>query len=590
MLLLLLACTGPNESKPTGDDTAPPGCDTVWHTDLDGDGYGDPDATSVGCEPVGVQVEDGTDCDDDDASTHPGADEACDDPTDRNCDGSVGYADVDADGTAACDDCDDTDATAHPGAAEFCDGADDDCDGDADEDAVDGTVLYADLDGDGYGDPDSSTRACDAEDGWITDFTDCDDGNPDIHAGATETCDGVDQDCDGTPDDNAADATTWYDDDDGDGFGGGLGTLACDDPGDASSVDGDCDDDDAAVNPDAVEVCNGVDDDCEGTTDGSDAADPTTWYEDRDSDGYGNADRSSVSCDAPTGWVATSGDCDDTWDGASPSVAETCDEADNDCDGSVDEDDATDAPTWYIDADADGYGDSGTSTVSCDAPSGYVSLPTDCDDTDATVSPGDFERCGGGDEDCDGDVDEDSAADASTWYYDADGDGFGDAGTRTASCEAPAGFLADDQDCDDADAATNPDGTEVCGGQDEDCDGVTDEDDASDAPTWYRDADGDGWGATSTRACEVPSGYVADSGDCDDADTAFHPFATEDDCDDPTDYNCDGSVGYADADADGWAACEDCNDADATTNRQATEICDGLDNNCNGLKIGRAHV
>ena len=69
-------------------------------------------------------------------------------------------------------------------------------------------------------------------------------------------------------------------------------------------------------------------------------------------------------------------------------------------------------------------------------------------------------------------------------------------------------------------------------------------------------------------------------GDCDDADAAFYPGATEDDCTDSNDYNCDGSVGFEDADGDNHPACEDCDDADAGINPDASEICDEIDNDC----------
>jgi hypothetical protein len=105
-------------------------------------------------------------------------------------------------------------------------------------------------------------------------------------------------------------------------------------------------------------------------------------------------------------------------------------------------------------------------------PSGYVTSDDDCDDTDADIHPGADEYCNGTDDDCDGDTDEDDALDVSTFYADADGDGYGDAGSTTAACAAPSGYTADATDCDDADASVWPGATEVCGdGQINDCDG-----------------------------------------------------------------------------------------------------------------------
>ncbi len=142
------------------------------------------------------------------------------------------------------------------------------------------------------------------------------------------------------------------------------------------------------------------------------------------------------------------------------------------------------------------------------------------------------------------------------------------------------GYVAS-EDCDDEDPEINPGAVEVCDGIDNDCSGDIDGD-ATDRPTWYADVDEDGFGDESqaTLACEQPAGTVDVAGDCDDTDSAFNPSATEDDCADPNDYNCDGSVGFADKDGDGWAACEECNDANKLINPDATEVCDEVDNDC----------
>ena len=257
----------------------------TWYGDADGDGYGDDAATSVACEqPSGTSAE-GGDCDDDDDAIHPGAPEDdCTDPVDYNCDGSVGYADADEDGWAACEDCDDADAAVNPDATEVCDGIDNDCDAAVDDedsslDTSTGSTWYADVDGDGFGDPAVSTEACEQPSGYLEDATDCDDTDAAVNPDATELCNGVDDDCDGTVDEpDAADASTWYDDADGDGYGdASASTTACDQPTGTVEDDSDCDDTDADVNPDAVELCDGIDNDCDGTADPDDAWWDTDW-------------------------------------------------------------------------------------------------------------------------------------------------------------------------------------------------------------------------------------------------------------------------------------------------------------------------
>ena len=587
---------------------------STWYLDADGDGYGDDGTAVSACEQPSGYSAYGGDCDDADAAYNPGATEDdCTDPADYNCDGSVGWADDDGDGWAACEDCDDSDAAVSPDGTELCNGVDDDCDGSVDEDdATDAATWYADTDGDGYGDVASADTACAAPSGYVGDATDCDDGDAGINPAAAEACNGVDDDCDGTVDEGVLDS--FYADADGDGYGDAAdATEACSAPSGYGVDASDCDDADAAVNPAAAEACNGVDDDCDGTVDEADADDAATWYQDLDGDGYGDAAASTVACDQPSGYVADATDCDDGAVAVHPAATELCDGTDNDCDGTVDEDDADDASTWYADGDGDGYGDAGSSAAACSQPSGYVADATDCDDGDAAVSPAGTESCNGVDDDCDGSVDEDDAVDAATWYADADGDGYGDVGSSTTACSQPSGYVADATDCDDGDAAVSPAGSEVCNSIDDDCDGLVDDDDASvdlsSGGSWYADADGDGYGdaASGDAACSQPSGYVADATDCDDTDAAVSP--AEDELCDGIDNDCDGAVDedgavdgsswYADGDGDGYGdagsattACSqpsgyvadatDCDDGDGGVYPGAIETCDGVDQDCSG--------
>jgi Concanavalin A-like lectin/glucanases superfamily/Putative metal-binding motif len=330
----------------------------AYFTDSDGDGFGDPSGLVEACErPAGTVTTD-TDCDDSRSDVFPGALEVCDD-TDNDCDGVVDddltaswYVDGDGDGfgdlstaTSTCEpssgmvtdgsDCDDGNSDVNPAAVEACNGLDDDCDGATDEAGAEGeTDWYLDIDGDGYGDPTLSWQACDAP-GWtVADSTDCDDSDSDVHPGADEWCNSIDDDCDGDTDEAGAfDEATWYADADGDGYGDPDTTsLACVAPSGTVAGDTDCDDNDAAINPAASEVCDEVDNDCDGDVD-----DGVTilWHTDSDGDGYGDPSDTALACEAPSGMVFDWTDCDDSDAAIHPAATEVeCDGIDDDCDGS----------------------------------------------------------------------------------------------------------------------------------------------------------------------------------------------------------------------------------------------------------------
>ncbi len=284
-------------------------------------GCGDKDDDEAG-EDTSIELDDGgdgSDGGDDDDDTLP--------------------SDLDNDGWGDEIDCDDNNPDINPGADELCNEVDDDCDGDIDEEAVDGIPLYGDADGDGYGDEDYATVGCEAEEGKATEAGDCDETDPTINPGADEACNEIDDDCDGDIDEDVEEGSTWYADSDGDTFGDPDNTMDGCSPGDGwVSNDEDCDDSSAAVSPIAVEVCNEIDDDCDGNTDDSSALDADTWYEDGDEDGYGDPDSTVQACEQPTDYVDNSDDCDDANDENNPDAAEECgDVEDNDCDGDIDE-------------------------------------------------------------------------------------------------------------------------------------------------------------------------------------------------------------------------------------------------------------
>lgn len=377
-------------------------------------------------------------------------------------------------------------------------------------------------------------------DGYDT-SSDCDDSNATINPGATETCNAADDNCDGEIDEGTE--LTFYADADGDGYGDVAVTeLACTESAGWVADDTDCDDTEALRNPGVAEVCDEIDNDCDDEVD--DGVE-LTFYMDGDADGYGDAAISALACAATAGWVASDTDCDDAVGSTHPGAGETCNEVDDDCDDSVDEGVTT---TFYMDGDGDSFGDASMPAEACAAPSQYVRDATDCDDSDGTVNPAVEEACDGVDEDCNGTVDDlpESSADGAIYFADIDGDAFGDADTTMRRCAATADWVADSSDCDDRRSWINPDATETCDGGDEDCNGATDDIDPAGTEGFvlYADGDGDGYGTdgSSVRGCDEEDGWVFDRDDCDDADPAISPAAT----DDPTapnfvDEDCDGS-------------------------------------------------
>ena len=329
-----------------------------------------------------------------------------------------------------------------------------------------------------------------------------------------------------------------------------------DDDGDGLVDEGFDADGDGVADCDDIEECDGVDNDGDGVVD--------QGFDDLDGDGLADCiDRET--CDG----VDNDGDglidedfTDLDGDGLADCLdTEECDGLDNDGDGATDE--------GFDDTDSDGIGDC-VETEDCDGldndgdglvdedfdqdGDGFATCAGDCDDADPAVYPGVAEICDGVDQDCDGVADED---------FDLDGDGHLDA-------TACAGIGGDD--CDDTDATVYAGAPEECDGVDDDCDGLVDE---------GFDADGDGY--LDLTACAGIGGN-----DCDDADAAVNPAATE--ACNGIDDNCDLFVDEGfDLDGDGHldtAQCgehgSDCDDADVSVYEGAPELCDGVDNDCDG--------
>jgi hypothetical protein len=528
---------------------------------------------------------------------------------------------------------------------ELCNGSDDDCDGATDEDFADlGDSCTA-----GTGDCQVSGNMVCTEDGS---GTECD-ATP--GTGGAETCNGIDDDCDGATDEDFADL--------GDSCTAGIG--ACEAPGSmVCTEDGSGTECDATPGTPTDEVCNFKDDNCDGQTDEGFPLD-FTYYSDSDQDTYGDPDGSIQTCldTPPTGYVEDNTDCNDSDETINPGATEICDDQiDNDCDELVD---GADTTTYYLDSDGDGYG-TGDAILACEAPGeNYVVIGGDCDDTDKAVNPGAAELCNNIDDDCDATIDEDLTQDTTCGV----GACSGNTGTETCdagiwindTCDPQAGATTEtcdniDNDCDGpvdedltqscgSDVGECQSGTqtcsggewgvcdgevtasaETCDGLDNDCDGTPDED----FPTLGNPCDGDDTDLCEegTVVCKEDQTGVECNDDPADNDVEICNNI-DDDCDGSTDeeltQSCGSDVGEcqsgtqtcsagewgacvgevppadeicngldddcngtlplneSDADGDGVMVCAgDCNDADAAKNPYADEVCDGLDNNCNG--------
>ena len=381
--------------------------------------------------------------------------------------------------------------------------------------------------------------------------------------------------------------------------------------------------------PGSADVCDGVDNDCDGLIDGGDTdsdgvgdvCDPCPidpFETDLDGDGAYSCD----DCDDNDpfannddndgdGFSNCQGDCADNDPNVSQGLPELADGIDNDCDGAVDE------GTANYDDDGDGFAENGG----------------DCNDGDPLIFPGGVEDCDGQDEDCDLVIDNDTAC------VDDDNDGFsenqgdcndGDPNVNPGEAEIMGNLVDDDcddvvddgtndpdddgylapLDCDPGDGDVFPGAPEIFDGQDNDCDGVIDEDTLNydddgdgmsefagdcnddDANTYegapeladYRDNDCDGEIDEGTiNFDDDGDGASENGGDCNDSNLNVYPGALE--VANGVDDDCDGQIdeGLDDLDGDGWGVAEDCDDNDGWVHPQAVEFCDDIDNDCNDV-------
>ncbi|MES2515719.1 MAG: MopE-related protein [Bacteroidota bacterium] len=541
---------------------------TTFYRDFDNDGFGMASSgTTLACTAPPGYAGNNADCNDGNANIHPGATEIIGDGIDQDCNMmEMCYVDADNDGyrpnsTATVNssdmdcvdayeatpsdpvgDCDDANMNINPGRPEMCNGVDDDCDGLIDEGFT--TTYYRDFDSDGYGMAASGTTiACSAPTGYVSNNTDCNDGNSAIHPGAVEIIgDGIDQNCNSME--------VCYADADNDGYRPNStatvnsSDLDCNDAFEATTTDpvGDCDDANFNIHPGSFEICNGIDEDCDSFID---EGLTTTYYRDFDSDGYGMASSgTTVACTAPAGYVSNNTDCNDGDPGVHPGATEIIgDGIDQDCNT---------MEVCYADADNDGYRPNSTATVNSsdldcfDAFEAVGADPTaDCNDNDFNMNPGVVDICNGMDDNCNSWIDEGGTT---IFYRDFDSDGYGMAASGTTmACSAPPGYASNNMDCNDADGNIHPAATEICDGAnvDENCNGLADDSDASAINTivFYLDADGDSFGVTSNSItkCDPIGSYSAIiGGDCDDSNPNINPNMLE--IVNGIDDNCDGAV------------------------------------------------
>lgn len=311
----------------------------------------------------------------------------------------------------------------------------------------------------------------------------------------------------------------------------------------------DCNELNDQINEGAAELCDGIDNNCDGQID---EAVRGLYFLDVDGDGFGVGEATSrCVSDSDSGWALQAGDCNDSDFFINPGVAEVCDGRDNDCDDTIDEGVTVAA---FRDSDLDTWGDASAPVQVCAGafPANVVARSGDCAPEDTTIFPGAIEICDGLDNDCDRQIDE---IEGQLWA-DVDGDGFGDPLNTRSTC-APLGerWVTNDRDCNDNDVAINPDAVEACDTADNNCNSQRDE----------------GFNLSTDRN---------NCGACGNVCGAF--------------FNCAGGrcVGFCeDVDTDGFfgrgecaRANEDCNDSNNAVNPRAIDACNnGTDENCDGI-------
>jgi hypothetical protein len=269
-------------------------------------------------------------------------------------------------------------------------------------------TWYLDADQDTFGTPTQTVQSCCQPSGYVVNDTDCDDTNPLLNPNtiwyldadndtygdlanpftgctppttATYVLNSTDCD-DANPNANAI--TTWYLDADNDGFGNlSMTTQNCGQPVGYVANSTDCDDSNNQINPNATEIYDGVDNNCDLVID--EGFTLTTYYEDLDGDNYGSSVSIQSVTNPGTGYSLVSGDCNDNNNLINPNATEVCDGVDNNCDLNIDE--SLPTFTYYLDADNDGFGDLNFTTTDCSVPVGYSVNSLDCNDGNNQINP-----------------------------------------------------------------------------------------------------------------------------------------------------------------------------------------------------------